>query len=336
MLWYETKNIGCAISTRVRLARNLEGVPFPSRLPLAKLKEVNKQIADAIEECDFGVKLRKVDMETVGEYEIYSMVERHIISPKFANRKEGRILFVSDDEHLSIMIGEEDHLRIQVLNTGLCLKETYDFCDEIDTLLSQKLKFAFDERLGFLTECPTNLGTGMRASVMLHLPVLNSTGELKNIAENVGKIGLTFRGFYGEGSNSKANVYQLSNQVTLGISETDALENLNNIAMQIIDKENAMSEKIDKLWLNDNVYRSFGILKYARKISTDEMMQHISMLMLGERINVIALPESINLMNLFIISQPAMIKRIHGETEPNQRDKIRADILRSALSSVEI
>jgi protein arginine kinase len=226
MLWYETKNIGCTISTRVRLARNLEGVPFPSRLPLAKLKEVNKQIADAIEECDFGVKLRKVDMETVGEYEIYSMVERHIISPKFANRKEGRILFVSDDEHLSIMIGEEDHLRIQVLNTGLCLKETYDFCDEIDTLLSQKLKFAFDERLGFLTECPTNLGTGMRASVMLHLPVLNSTGELKNIAENVGKIGLTFRGFYGEGSNSKANVYQLSNQVTLGISETDALENL--------------------------------------------------------------------------------------------------------------
>lgn len=336
MLWYETKNIGCVISTRVRLARNLEGVPFPSKLPLVKLREVNEQIADAVDKCDFGVKLRKVQMETIGEYEIYSMVERHIISPKFANVREGRILYVSDDEHLSIMIGEEDHLRIQVLNSGFCLKDTYELCDKIDTLLSQKLKFAFDEKLGYLTECPTNLGTGMRASLMLHLPVLNSTGELKKIAGSVSKIGLTFRGFYGEGSNSRANFYQLSNQVTLGISEFDALENLKNIATQIVDKENALSDKIDGLWLADNVYRSFGILKYARKISTDEMMQHISMLMFGERKKAVFLPENINLMNLFIISQPAMIKRIHGEKEPAQRDKIRADILRNAFASVEI
>ncbi len=336
MLWYEKKNMGCAISTRVRLARNLLNVPFPSRLSLIKLKEINNKIADAVEACDFDVKLRRVDMETIGEYEVYSMVERHIISPKFAENKEGRILFVSDDEHLSIMIGEEDHLRIQVINPGLCLKETYSLCDKIDNILSKKLKFAFDERLGFLTECPTNLGTGMRASVMLHVPILKSSGELKSIAETVSKLGLTFRGFYGEGSNSKAGVYQLSNQVTLGISESDALDNLESIANQIIEKETKLSLEIDKNLLEDSVYRSFGILKYARKISTDEMMQHISMLMMGERTSVINLPDSVVLINLFIITQPAMIKRVYGDKTPEERDKIRAEILRKALKTVEL
>lgn len=337
MLWYENKIKGVALSTRVRLARNLDSVPFPSALSLPELKSTSERIADAVLKCQFnGVKLRRIDMETLGEIEIYSMVERHIISPQFAAKTEGRILLLSDDESISIMIGEEDHLRIQVIKSGLCLKEAYSICDMLDTKISEVLTFAFDERLGFLTECPTNLGTGMRASVMLHLPVLYSSGELKTIADTVSKIGLTFRGFYGEGSNSAAHIYQLSNQITLGVSEEGALENLNNIATQIIEKESDCFSKLDKEAFEDGVFRSFGILKYAKKLTTDEMMKHISMLMLGERMGLITLPKTVVPMNMFITSQPAMINRIHGELAPNERDKIRAESIRNVLKSVDI
>ena len=335
MLWYENKNITPVLSSRVRLARNISDIPFPSRLSSQKLKETNELIASAIKELDLDVKLRRVDIETLGDIEVYSMVERHIISPKFAENRDGRILFVSDDEQVSIMIGEEDHLRIQVIKSGLELDEAYALCDKIDTCLGQKLKFAFDENLGFLTECPTNLGTGMRASLMLHLPALNSTGELKRIAESVRKIGLTFRGFYGEGSNAKAGIYQLSNQVTLGISEKDSIMNLLNVAKQIIDKETERSNKLDKMALEDSVYRSFGLLRYARKLSTDEMMQHVSMLMLGERLGLIDLTKDIVPFKIFITTQPAMIRRIYGEKEPHERDRIRAEIIRNTLSSAK-
>ncbi len=337
MLWYEQKNKNVVLSTRVRLARNLDSVPFPSVLSDSELKSTCEMIAKNIMECDLGgFKLRKVDMQNLGEYEIYSMVERHIISPKFASKPDGRILLLSDDESISIMLGEEDHIRIQVIKSGLCLKECYKLCDMVDSALSEKIKFAFDDRLGFLTECPTNLGTGMRASVMLHLPVLHSIGELKNIADTVNKIGLTFRGFYGEGSNSSAYIYQLSNQITLGVSEDSALENLNNIACQIIEKENTSCASFNKENLQDKVCRSFGILKYARLLTTEDMMSHLSMLMLGERAGIITLPDSVVPMNLFITLQPAMIKRIHGEVEPQKRDILRADSIRQALKNADI
>ncbi len=337
MLWYEQKNNSATLSTRVRLARNLYGVPFPAKLSNNELKATSEKISDAVLSCALnGIKLIKVDMESLGEYEVYSMVERHIISPEFAEKRQGRILLLSEDESVSIMIGEEDHLRIQVIKSGFCLDEAYAVCDMIDNAVSEKLKFAFDDKLGFLTECPTNLGTGMRASVMLFLPVLESTGELKIIADTVGKIGLTFRGFYGEGSKSKASFYQLSNQITLGVSEKEAIENLKNIANQIIEKENTSSSQINKELLEDSVFRSFGILKYARKLTTEEMMKHVSRLMLGERLGIIILPESVVPINLFITTQPAMIKRIYGEKQPNERDKIRAELLRNSFKSVDV
>ena len=337
MLWYEQKNKSIALSTRVRLARNLKGVPFPSRLDKAALAEVNKRIADAVAKCNIeGVKLVRVDMTTLGETEIFSMVERHVVSPKFAQNSENRILMLSEDESISIMIGEEDHLRIQVIKSGLCLEEAYALCDKIEADISRILEFAFLDDLGFLTECPTNLGTGMRASVMLHLPVLETTGELKQIASTVAKIGLVFRGFYGEGSDAKASMYQLSNQITLGVSESAALENLNNIAKQIMEKEEIETKNLSKSGLEDSVFRAFGTLKYARKLKTEEMMRHISMLMLGERAGVIKLPETIVLMNVFIISQPAMLKRVNGEKAPNERDEIRAKSIREILEKAEI
>ncbi len=337
MLWYEYKNTSIAVSTRVRLARNIDGVPFPSHLSEQQLREVSRKICNAVLSCDLGdIKLREIDMETLGEPEAYAMVERHCISPNFASNRNGRILLLSDDESVSIMIGEEDHLRIQVLKSGECLDEAYSACDRVETAIGEKLKFAFDDKLGFLTECPTNLGTGMRASVMLHLPVLESTGELRSIAGTVGKIGLTFRGFYGEGSDSKASVYQLSNQITLGVSEQSAIENLRNIANQIITQEKEAISQLDAASLEDSVCRSFGIVKYARSISTEEMMKYISNLMLGERAGLIKLPDSVKLMSIFINMQPAMIKRIKGDILPNERDRYRAEFLRKAFSGVEI
>ena len=335
MLWYEYKTDTAAVSTRVRLARNIDGIPFPSHLDRAETAKVNKDICDKILDCGFDeMPLRVINMESLGETEAYAMVERHIISPRFAASREGRILLLSDDESVSIMIGEEDHLRIQVIKPGEQLEETYALCDRLDTLISKKLKFAFDEKFGFLTECPTNLGTGMRASVMLHLPLLETSGQLKSIADATSKIGLTFRGFYGEGSDSKASIYQLSNQITLGVSEQSAIMNHKNIASQNIEKEKDTAKSIDRLSLGDTVCRSLGILKYAKRLTTNEMMKHISTLMLGVRTGIIS-ADSIEPMKIFIDSQPAMIKRIHGELEPEQRDIIRAENIRKMLSKTE-
>ncbi|MBO5747166.1 MAG: ATP--guanido phosphotransferase [Clostridia bacterium] len=337
MLWYEYNNKSVAVSTRVRLARNLADVPFPSKLKREEYIATNIMIAEQILSCNLdGIKLRRIDMTSLGSVETYAMVERHCISPKFAADKDGRILLMSDDESVSIMIGEEDHLRIQVLKVGENLEEAYSICDMIDSAIGKKLKFAFDERLGYLTECPTNLGTGMRASLMLHLPVLKASGELSGISRSCSRFGLTFRGFYGEGSKSKADIYQLSNQVTLGVSEKECISNLKNVASQIISRENSALANIDRDRLEDKVCRAFGILKYSRRLTTEEMMQHVTSLLLGVRSEVIMLPESISPMNIFITMQPAMINRIKGEISPNERDSFRADSIRKLLSTVEI
>lgn len=336
MLWYEYNNKSVALSTRIRLARNIDGVPFPSRLSLSELKKTNRLIADSVKSADIGIHLREIDMDSLGELEAYAMVERHCISPKFAANREGRILLLSDDESVSIMIGEEDHLRIQVLKSGECLKEAYGICERIETAVGQKLKFAFSEKLGFLTECPTNLGTGLRASVMLHLPVLEGLGDLRRIAELTTKLGLTFRGFYGEGSESKSGIYQLSNQVTLGVSEQSALENLENIANEIIKRENDALKRMDRSALEDSVCRTFGILKYARRLNTDEMMAYITKLMLGLRADAICLPDTVSPMKLFIELQPAMIKRLKGDITPNERDIFRAESIRNTFKNIEL
>ncbi len=336
MLWYEYNNKSVALSTRIRLARNIDGIPFPSKLSLSELKKNNRMICDAVLASDIGIKLREIPMESLGELEAYAMVERHCISPKFAANREGRILLLSDDESVSIMIGEEDHLRIQVLKTGECLDEAYALCDKIDSTLNQRLNFAFSEKFGFLTECPTNLGTGMRASVMLHLPVLEGIGELRRIADFCTKFGLTFRGFYGEGSESKSGIYQLSNQVSLGISEQTALETLKNITSQLIQRENEALGNVDKTVLEDSVCRTFGILKYARRLSTDEMMNYVTKLMLGLRAGAIELPEKASPMKMFITLQPAMIKRIKGDIDANERDVFRAESIRNILNGMDL
>ena len=268
-------------------------------------------------------------MADVPQTEIAAMVERHIISPEFAEENADRAIIISADESISIMIGEEDHVRIQVILGGLQLEKAYDTAEQLDSLLYNELHFAFDRSLGFLTECPTNLGTGLRASVMLHLPVTESNGEISSITETVGKIGFTVRGMYGEGTKASASMYQVSNQITLGISEKNAIDNLKIITAQLIDKERKARNGLNKIKLEDMCFRALGTLQNSRILSSKEMMDLLSRIKLGISMGIIktdVLP-----IKLFIEGQPNMLMKKYGQLEPEERDIYRAAFIRDAL-----
>lgn len=315
------------VSSRVRLARNLSSLPFPCRMNKEMLSTLKNNVKAAISDLD--LKLNFIEMDDVPQNEIDAMVERHVISPDFAKNCVGRAIAISDDETVSIMIGEEDHLRIQVIRAGLSLKEAYDAADRLDTMLNSKLGFAYDPELGFLTECPTNIGTGLRASVMLHLPMLESSGEMSGIYEAVAKIGLTIRGMYGEGSVSAASLYQISNQITLGISETSAIENLIAISNRIVEREIGRRKDINKVEVEDSVMRAYGILKNARILTSEEFMQLISRIKLG--INLGIIKTDIHPITALVEAQPAMLMRQFGSMTPRERDETRAKMIREIL-----
>lgn len=332
--WY--KNYGpegdIAVSTRIRIARNLKSVPFPARMNSEQLKTVNSLVRAAVEKTDESLcgKLKVIDMNGVSDEEAGAMVERHIISPEFAANRKNRILVISPDESVSIMVCEEDHIRIQVIEAGLALEKAYALADKIDTHLSNRLSFAYDDRFGFLTQCPTNLGTGLRASVMLHLPTIESNGALAVISDSASKFGLTVRGLYGEGSKSAASLYQLSNQITLGISEQSALENLKSISMQIIKKERADRELINKITLEDAVMRAYGLLKNQRILSSEELMKLVSRIKLGSAMGIIDIDKTLP-MRLLVECQPYMLQKYNGIMSPDDRDICRGKTVRERL-----
>ncbi|MBR4099734.1 MAG: protein arginine kinase [Clostridia bacterium] len=331
--WY--KNSGpsddIAVSSRIRLARNLKGIPFPSRMTTEQRIELNRKVRDAIlnSNTPFAKSLKYIDMRDVPEAQKYAMVERHIISPEFANKNEPTAIILSGDESISIMIGEEDHVRIQVILAGLQLSEAYDIAERIDSLLHASLQFAFDSKLGFLTECPTNLGTGLRASVMLHLPALENSGEIEALSRSIGKIGFTVRGMYGEGSKSAASLYQVSNQITLGLSENNALDNLKIITTQLIDKELQSRKELKTLELEDICYRALGTLQSCRILTSNEMMNLLSRVKLGKSMGILDIKASP--IKVLIEAQPFMLMQKYGILEPKDRDIYRANMIREAL-----
>ncbi len=331
--WYKTEvpDDAIAVSSRIRLARNLKGLPFPSRMTTQQREELNSRVKDAIlgSNTPFAKSLKYIDMRDVPEIQKYAMVERHIISPEFANKTEPTAVILSDDESISIMVGEEDHIRIQVILSGHRLSEAYDIAERIDTLLYDSLQFAFDSKLGFLTECPTNLGTGLRASVMLHLPALEWSGEIENLGSSIGKIGFTVRGMYGEGSKSAASLYQISNQITLGLSEKNALDNLKIITTQLIDKELESRNSIKRLNLEDICFRALGTLQNARVLTSREMMNLLSSVKLGKSMGILNIKASP--IKILIEAQPFMLCQKYGMLEPEDRDIYRANMVREAL-----
>lgn len=319
------------ISSRIRLARNIKGIPFTGRMTVEQKKAVCtkvKEVASAIP----GYKFDYIDMENVTAIQAGSMVEEHLISVEFANNREGEGLLLDRKHNVSVMINEEDHLRIQVLGRGEKLATLYETASEIDDALDEKLHFAFSEKLGYLTHCPTNLGTGLRASVMMHLPALHESGLINKIINTVSQVGLTVRGMYGEGSEPAGCVYQVSNQITLGISEKDTIERLEDIVRQIARNEAALREKmLENISIEDRVFRSYGIAREARIMSSQEFMKLMSDIRLGVEGGLLNLDTKV-LDELCIKVQPYTLMLYGGEgMEIRQRDIKRAEIVRDKL-----
>ena len=317
------------VSTRIRLARNINGYPFPARMSDEARREVNSKIKAAIE-AKGNHNLKYIDMCDVPENERFSMVERHIASREFVLKPDNKAILLSDDETVSVMIGEEDHIRIQVVLPGLQLKKAYSIANDIDNMLCASLDMAFDSTLGFLTECPTNLGTGLRASVMLHLPVSESKGEILPLTQSVNKIGYTVRGMYGEGSTAAGSLYQISNQITLGISEKTAIDNLGVITAEIVKKERELQKNVKNIKTEDICMRALGTLKFARALTSAELISLISRVKLGMNIGVIK--DDINPIKILIEGQPYMLMKTYGNMTEDERDIKRAETVRNALA----
>lgn len=329
--WYlgEGEQSDVVLSTRIRLARNLADYPFPARLDTKSRIAVNEIVRDAV---PAAAGLKYIEMKTLTQAQIVSLAERHLISPEFASSAQGRALLLSDSEEISVMLQEEDHIRLQVMKPGLSLSEAYTEADRLDSAINEKVKFAFDERLGYLTECPTNLGTGMRASVMLHLPALTALGRMGTLAATVSKLGLTIRGAYGEGSTAMGDLYQLSNQVTLGITEKGAIENLKTIVLQLAAQErSARAEMLKTSETEDMVYRAYGVLKSARLLGTKEFMQLASRVRMGAVGGMLSVdPKTLN--ELMVSLQPASLNAQAGKSlDARERDALRAKIVRERL-----
>lgn len=336
--WYEqpAPEDDVVLCTRVRLARNLTGVPFPSRMSVGDRRAVSERLRAAVlsENSALAGKFACVNMETASREMAVSLVERQLVSPDFISEKLGRVLFLGEDESFCVMVNDGDHVRIQTAAAGLDTEKAYASADNLETILGKSLPFAFDRELGFLTQDPVNLGTGMIASVDLHLPALSDSGSIGRISASLARLGLSMRGAYGSGLEPKGAVYRLSNQVTLGITEREALANLNSIAMQIIGQERAAREKLAReLTVQDTVGRSYGILKTARLLTYDEFLELISVVRFGVAAGLIEVPGYGLIGRLSMSVPPATLALAGGGgLTSEQRRELRARIVSEALN----
>ena len=336
MIWYKKHcEDDIIVSTRVRLARNLADYPFPNVLGADAAKKAKQEIFDAVdkEKSFFGDSMRRLEMVDLSAPERRALVEKHLISAELADKNVGCALINSEDE-LSIMLMEEDHIRIQVITGGFAIHQAYDAAQSADDALERHLNNAFSEKFGYLTACPTNTGTGLRASVMMHLPALEMTGNIGRVIESASRLGLTVRGLYGEGSKAYGSLYQLSNQVTLGFSEEEILAKVENIANQIKKHEQdarASIEHDDRA--ADRFWRSFGTLKYARSLSSGEAKSLLSDYITARALGIIDEKIKVEPVELMVLTEPAHIQQMASGAEltPEQRDKKRAELIRSSI-----
>ncbi len=340
--WFKGKgpDSNIIISSRVRLARNIAEFPFPGRMKAYQVDELFDKIKLAQQKSSF---LRGFEFIKAGELSNLDrefLLERHLISQEYMNFSEGRALLLRRDEVCSIMINEEDHLRIQVIKSGFDLQDTWEIANRVEEEFSKSLDFAFSPTLGYLTACPTNVGTGMRASCMLHLPGLIMTKRINRVLELISKLSFTTRGFFGEGTQAIGNFFQVSNQLTLGLSEVEILSNLSGIIKQLKTQElqarDYMLSKY-KLSLEDKVCRALGVLKSCRLISSSETLSHLSLLRLGMDLGIIKNLDKELLNQLFIMIQPAHLQKIYKKRlSHEERDFIRAELLREKLERISI
>lgn len=335
--WYQLSGSenDVAVCTKIALARNLSGHNFTIRLDTEEKEQIAHEVQDVLDEKLPG-KFYTTKMSDFSQYAAISLAERELVSPEFVSSSEGRTFISTPDESLSMMICEEDHVKIQALLPGLELDKSYALADQLDTILDESLGFSFDKKLGYLTQCPTNIGTAMRASVMLQLPALHIRGSISQMARTVSKLGLRLTGAFGEGASPVGSLYTLSNQVTLGISEEAALANLKSFSLSIIQQErDAREELMSNLRFQDMLWRSYGTLRNARVMSYDEFMEALSVVRIGIAAGQIPVPMT-DANRLIFTMQPATLNTEVGQPMDRQtRDATRAEKIREIFTNNE-
>lgn len=326
------------LSSRIRLARNFKDYSFPLISTMDDAGLVVKQVSDhyAGEKYEQYGPFELLEMDHMKPNEKRVLVEKHLISPQLADESKKGAVLLSSDESVSIMVNEEDHLRIQCLFPGFQINEGLILANGIDDWIEQKIHYAFDEKRGYLTSCPTNVGTGLRASVMIHLPALVLSKQLNKILPAINQLGLVVRGIYGEGSEALGNLFQISNQITLGKTEEDIVEDLRGVVLQLINQERAAREMLlqsSKLHLEDRIFRSYGILAFARTIESKEASQRLSDVRLGIDLKILKGISASILNELMILTQPGFLQQYAGDIlSPEQRDERRAALIRERLN----
>lgn len=321
------------ISTRIRLARNVDGLPFPHKLGEMPARQVIDKVAQALMPVD---KFTRFDMSGVSRLEGTILQEKHLISPDLLESPCGAVL-INADETVSVMVNEEDHIREQVIMQGLSLDQAYDRVNAIDDILSKNIKFSFSRRFGYITSCATNLGTGMRASVMMFLPALTMTNMMDACINDVGRLNMTVRGVYGEGSKADGYLYQISNQYTLGVKEAEILDSVKGAINHILESELRARQilKRDEPELKDKIYRAWGVAENAYKLSTGEAMQLLAMVRLGGYYGYIDIKNNGELQKLITNCQPANMQWLGGKNmSTDERDIMRARYVSSTLGSI--
>ena len=328
-------NSNIVFSSRIRSARNLAGIPFSHWANKPQRKKSLEVVSSSIASGRYLKKSTYKELSEMDDIDKQFLVERHLMSREHAASPDGKALVFDESETVSIMINEEDHIRMQVMQSGFNLNEALRITNEIDNELASKLDYAYSPKLGFLTACPTNVGTGMRASVMLHLPALVLTNQAARVLQTITKLGLTVRGFYGEGTEVQGNFFQISNQVTLGRSEEEIADGIERIISQIVTREENARKGMfmrGKEKLVDRIWRSYGTLRSAHIISSNETIELLSAVRLGVDMDVIKDVTIPVINDLFILTQPAHLQKMEKKAlSSNERDLKRAEIIRKKL-----
>ncbi|MEK4701690.1 protein arginine kinase [Solibacillus sp. FSL R7-0668] len=326
------------ISTRIRLARNIANVRFPISFTEQDAEQIEHQLMTALLAIDrenpYHFSYFKV--KDMPQLQRQILVEKHLISPNLARRQKIGSFFLTEDESISILVNEEDHIRIQSLAQGMNLQQAYEEARKVDRYLSKSIAYAYEDRYGYLTSCPTNVGTGLRASVMLHLPALTMTKQMNALIQMMTRLGMVVRGIYGEGSDNLGNVYQISNQITLGKSETVILQELEKVVEQIIQKEQVARKNLllrAPTILEDRLSRSLGTLKYAKILTSEEAASCLSNVRLGVSLGLLEPISQRKLNECMLIMQPGIIQQYAGATlQATERDMYRAKLLQEKLN----
>jgi len=334
----DSPNSKIVMTSRVRLARNLRHVPFPGWAKKPDRQRALDLMRPVVEALPEMASCFSDSLDNLAALDKQMLVERHLISREHAAKNAGSGIVINDKETICVMINEEDHLRMQAIKSGLQLKSVFKTIDKVDTELEEQLDFAFSPRLGYLTACPTNVGTGMRASAMVHLPAMVLSDQINQVVQAVNKLGLAVRGLYGEGTEALGNFFQVSNQTTLGEREADVIERLNKVILQIIEhEENARCTLLEKKprLVYDQVGRSYGILSQAHTISSKESLNLLSLMRMGVDLELLPAATRTIVDELFIAVQPAHVQRIaERKLTAEERDNSRAELIRQRLHDV--